>query len=265
MKQIKFYMNLYVSFIRNTFARELDYRVNFIGDLVDSLANFLVSIIFFDAIYLNTTLIAGWGKCETLFLVGTAQLITSLLYTLFMNNLPRIQSYVISGDLDYILLKPCDEQFYVSFRYFYFGGMANIVPSVLLILYSIHHIDIEINILKISLFLLFLLSGLAISYSLWLIVMTCAIYFIKINQLHELFISSLKFIEYPGSIYKGFMRILLTYIVPFISIANIPVEYFLNRISFTSSVYIIVIAIIFIGVSRLFWKKSLAWYQSASS
>lgn len=265
MKLCAYYIKLYATFISNTFSRETDYRFNFIGDLVDSLANFLVSIIFFEAIYANIDSIGGWSKYETLLLVGTAGIVSSIIYMLFMNNLPRIQRYIMDGDLDYILLKPCNELFYISFRYFYFGGITNAVPSVLLIIYSFTRLNIDISAYQAIAFAFFILCGVITSYSLWLIVMTFSFYFIKVGHLHELFLSSLKFIEYPGEIYKGVLRKTFTFIIPFLAIANLQVEFILSKITLKNSLNIVLISIVFLFLSIKFWKKSLKWYQSASS
>lgn len=265
MNTFRYYVNLYISFVKNTFTRETDYRANFIADLVDSIANFMVSIIFFDAIYLNVTTIAGWSRWETLLLVGTAQLITANIYMFFMNNLPRIQSYVIKGDFDYITLKPCDEQFYVSCRYFYFGSVTSVLLSIILIVYSLNKLSISITIFKVFGYILFIISGICICYSIWLMIMVSSIIFLKIGELHELFLSMLKFMEYPASIYKNISRYIFMYIIPFITISNVPVEYITSKVTFEKSLYSIVVASIFFILSRILWKGSLRWYQSASS
>lgn len=265
MKQFKYYFKLYKSFIKNTLTRETDYRANFIADLIDSLANFAVSIIFLDTIYLNVDNICGWNKWECCLLVGTTQLIISILYMLFMNNIPRIQSYVLRGDLDYILLKPCDEQFYVSFRYFYFGSAGSIMLSIILIIYALINLNIALKVTSIIGYAVFIISGIIICYSMWLIIMTSSIIFLKVDGVHELFLSMLKFMEYPGDIYKNISRFIFMYIIPFITISNVPVEYITSKASFLNSLYSLVIAFIFFVLSRFIWKKSLSLYQSASS
>ena len=116
MRELRFHINVFRGFIVNTFARESDYRGNLIAEIIDSLLNIFVNIYFFKIIFLNTNAIAGWNSEEMLVLVAVTQIITSIIYMLFMNNLPRIQSYVLRGDFDYILLKPCSSQFYVSLR-----------------------------------------------------------------------------------------------------------------------------------------------------
>lgn len=265
MRRILYYLKLYKAFVKNTLTRETDYRANFIADLLDSVFSFSVSIIFFESIYLNVTYISGWSKLETLLLVGTTQLITSIIYLLFMNNLPRIQNYVLKGDFDYIMLKPCDEQFYVSFRYFYFGGISSIILSIILLTYIMFKLQVVLGIVKIIGYILFIISGICICYSMWLMIMTTSIVFIKIGQLHELFLSLIKFMEYPGSIYKGALKYAFMFVIPFITISNVPVNYILSKTTLLNSIYTFFVAAIFLLISRMFWKKSLMWYQSASS
>lgn len=265
MHKIKYYTSVYRAFVRNTFAREADYRGNLIAEIIDSLLNFIVNITFFGILYFNVDYIAGWNNAEMLSLIGVTQLITSILYILFMNNLPRIQRYILSGDFDYILLKPCDEQFYVSFRYFYFGGLPNLVFSVGLIIYAVLKLEVDIRIVNVLVFLIYIISGVIICYAIWLIIMTLSIMTLKVGQLHELFLSSLKFMEYPKGIYKGMIRAVVLYIVPLVTVSNIPVEVLLGKLKISNSFYIIILAVMLYCVSRFFWKISLCKYNSASS
>lgn len=263
MKKLSYYFTIYRVFLKNSLIREMDYRANFIGDFINSFVNLSITILLFDIIYQNTTTIGNWSKYETLLLVGYAQFITSLLFILFMNNLSRIQTYILKGDLDTILIKPCDVQFYVSFRYFYLGGYAGLFPALFLMLYSIHMLNISISILGILFFFIVTVCSVVIAYSLWFILMTCSFYFVKVTQLYELFLSILKFSEYPASIYKGIISFILTYIVPIITISNVPIEFVLGKVN---QLYIVfILSIVFFILSRLFWKVSLHKYTSASS
>lgn len=265
MKDIKYYLQLYKAFLKNTLAREMDYRASFIGDFVDSIINFGITILMFDILYSNVNVIEGWSRYETLFLVGYAQLITAFIFMLFMNNLPRIQKYVSNGDLDLVLIKPCDSQFYVSLRYFYFGGMSSLLPSLILLLYSYLNIKPEISFDIVIIFVVSLICSITIAYSIWLILMTLSFFFIKISQLHEIFLSILKFMEYPSSIYKGLIRLIFVFVIPIISISNIPVEYILGKKAIQNVVILFVIAVVFALMARAFWKYSLRKYQSASN
>jgi len=80
-----------------------------------------------------------------------------------------------------------------------------------------------------------------------------------------LFLSTLKFVEYPASIYKGIVRVILIYIVPLLTIANIPAQYVLGGISTRDILFSFLIMIVLMIICRTFWKISLKRYQSASS
>ena len=152
MRELRFHINIFRGFIVNTFARESDYRGNLIAEIIDSLLNIFVNIYFFKIIFLNTNAIAGWNSEEMLVLVAVTQIITSIIYMLFMNNLPRIQTYVLHGDFDYILLKPCSSQFYVSLRYFYFGAVTSVIFSFALLIYALFHVGAKITVVKAIIF-----------------------------------------------------------------------------------------------------------------
>lgn len=266
MKKICYYFNLYKTFLKNSFSREMDYRASFIGDLFDSIINLSISVLFFKILYSKVNLISGWNQYEVLFLVGYAKFIVATIFTLFMNNLPRIQRYILAGELDFIIIKPCDTQFFVSCRYFYFGGFAGLFPALILMFYSSIKLNtVNISITSILIIIVLVLCSLILAYSLWFILMTFAFYVIKVNQLYELFLSTLIFMEYPESIYKGFISLLFTFLIPVILISSIPVEFIINRITLSSTLKMVLITVIFSIFSRIFWKISIKKYQSASS
>lgn len=265
MLNIRYYVRVYRAFIKNTFSRESDYRGSMIAEIMDSILNLAVNITFFNILYLNVDSIAGWNSMEMLVLIAVTQLLTSFLYMLFMNNLPKIQKYVFQGDFDYILLKPCDEQFYVSFRFFYFGAVPNFFFSTGLLIYALIRLKANIGWIDIAVFCIYIVSGIAICYAIWLIIMALSIILLKVGQMHELFLSSLKFFEYPKGIYKGIIRVFLLYIIPLVTVSNVPAEILLGKINIINSIYIMILAFIFIGISRLTWKALLKRYNSASS
>lgn len=165
----------------------------------------------------------------------------------------------------YILLKPCDEQFYISLRYFYFAGIPSILFSIGLILYTTIQLNLDIQIVTIFVFIIYILCSVIICYSIWLFIMSLSILVLKVDQIHELFLSSLKFTEYPKGIYKGGIRLILLYIFPLVTVSNVPVEWYLKKIDITHSIYIILLAVLFFVFSRKFWKFSLQKYASASA
>ena len=58
--------------------------------------------------------VAGWSEPQYFFFVGCYFALNGLIETLFLENCNEFAELVRTGDLDFLLLKPIDEQFLVS-------------------------------------------------------------------------------------------------------------------------------------------------------
>jgi ABC-2 type transport system permease protein len=92
-----------------------------------------------------------------------------------------------------------------------------------------------------------------------------AFWFVKIDNITELFYAFYEAGRYPVTIYRGLVRILLTYIVPIAFVTTFPASALLGRIDQTTTILGFVIAIALFVVSSRFWSFALRHYSSASS
>ena len=60
--------------------------------------------------------IAGWPEPQYLFFVGCFFALNGLIETLFLENCNEFAELVRTGDLDFLLLRPIDEQFLITCR-----------------------------------------------------------------------------------------------------------------------------------------------------
>lgn len=91
------------------------------------------------------------------------------------------------------------------------------------------------------------------------------IIFIKIGAMHELFLSALKFLEYPQNIYKVMIRILMIYIIPLATVSNVPAEKLLGKVGLIDTIEIVLLSIVFFMLTRICYRLALKRYSSASS
>jgi len=91
------------------------------------------------------------------------------------------------------------------------------------------------------------------------------IIFIKIGAMHELFLSALKFLEYPQNIYKGMIRILMIYIIPLATVSNVPAEKILGKVGMIDTIEIVLLSLVFFMLTRICYRLALKRYSSASS
>ena len=163
------------------------------------------------------------------------------------------------------MLKPCSSQFYVSLRYFYFGAVPSVIFSFALLIYALFHVGAKITVVKAIIFFIDIVAAIVICYSIWFLIMILSIIFIKIGAMHELFLSALKFLEYPQNIYKGMIRILMIYIIPLATVSNVPGEKLLGKVGMIDTIEIVLLSIVFFMLTRIYYRLALKRYSSASS
>ncbi len=77
--------------------------------------------------------------------------------------------------------------------------------------------------------------------------------------------ASIKFAEKPEIIYPKSLRLILTYILPFIVIVNFPSKTLMQIASWKSALYMFLITIFISAFAIWGWNKSIKYYSSASS
>ncbi|MCL1935232.1 MAG: ABC-2 family transporter protein [Defluviitaleaceae bacterium] len=260
---MKRYIKLFKAILKINLKNIMVYRANFFLNLVDSLVWFVITIIFFNSIFNILNNINDWNIYEIYILIGISELIKSLIFIFFINNLPYIPTLVNRGTLDYILTKPVNSQFLLSARKLDLGNIGNIVPSIFLIIFAHLQIGQNISVISILYFFILLIFSFLLSYSIWFILMTLSIWFTKVDNAHELFLGVMPLMRYPASIYQGVSRIVFIFVFPIILISNVPAYALLNRFEIFSTLILLVYAIIFFIISIFFWKFALKYYSSA--
>jgi ABC-2 type transport system permease protein len=109
------------------------------------------------------------------------------------------------------------------------------------------------------------MSAIAIVYSLWLVMSSFAFWFVKIDNITELFYAFYEAGRYPVTIYRGLVRALLTFVIPIAFVTTFPVSALLGRLDQNTAWIGVVFAVVLIVVSNRFWNFAIRHYSSASS
>ncbi|MED4012955.1 ABC-2 family transporter protein [Priestia aryabhattai] len=258
------YLRIWRKIFRINLVNIMMYRANFLLNIVDSVLWFVITLLFFKSIYLYTDSIQGWDINSILLLVGTSELIKSLVFTLFIENLPYISKLVNKGELDGLLLKPVNSQFLVSLRRIDFGNLGNILPSLFLVIYALTKLDIVVD-FNFFLYLILIIFSTILAYSIWMSVMTLSIWFTKVEGLHELFLGAMTLTRYPSSIFKGVGRLIFLFIIPIVLVGNVPASILLNIPQQINVLLFISLTTMYFLFSVFFWRFALKFYNSASA
>jgi viologen exporter family transport system permease protein len=114
-------------------------------------------------------------------------------------------------------------------------------------------------------FVAMLLAGAVILYSFWLILATLSFWFVRVENILEIFRSMYEAGRWPISLYPGWLRFGLTFIVPVAFVTTVPTEALTARLSGETLIVTLILAVFMSIVSRLFWRTGLKRYSGTSA
>ncbi|MGB8645858.1 MAG: ABC-2 family transporter protein [Anaerolineae bacterium] len=259
------YLRLLAIFYRFSILRELEYRVNFLLNVVMSLSWMAWSILGATILFNVRSTVGGWTYDEMLMVIGLYAMFTGVIEAFFRPNVTTIIEQVRDGTFDFVLTKPIDAQFYASLRSIVVWRLFDIAAGLALIAYALNRLNITPTAGQMLNFVLMVAFATVIVYSMWLMMVTLAFWFIKVDNLTELFGAFYEAGRFPISVYRGWVRAFLTFVIPIAFITTYPVETFLNRTDGAPVWWALALAtLLFVGSNR-FWNFAIRSYSSASS
>jgi ABC-2 type transport system permease protein len=109
------------------------------------------------------------------------------------------------------------------------------------------------------------MSGAVIIYALWVMLLTTAFWFVKVENITEIFNAFFAAGRFPVSAFPSWVRFVLTFIVPIAFITTVPASAAVGRLTWSMALASFAIAAALLCLSHLFWRVALASYTSASS
>lgn len=260
---MKRHLRILALFWSTSFSAEAEYRVNFTLSTISSIGGLIGAVFGLSLFYRNNQSLEGWPWHHALAVMGVFTLLEGFQISCLTPNLGRIVRHVQTGTLDFVLLKPVDSQFWVSFRNFSPAGLPDMALGVAMIAYAAAKTGAGLR--EIILFFPAMVGALAIHYSLWFLLAATTIWFVKIYNVTEVLRQTLEAGRYPIHVYPAGYRFFFTFIVPVAFLTTVPAEALLGRSSWQRMIGLAVAVALLLTVSRAFWKFALRFYTSASS
>jgi len=246
-------------------AGQLEYQLNVLIDLLAMAGNLAGSLFVISLFYGPGRSLGGWSWESALVVVGVYTVLDGACSSLLRPNLSTIATHVQQGTLDFILLKPIDSQFWLSFRTVSPAGLPEIGSGLGLILWAASKAGASPTPTGCLTAALMLASSLVILYSLWFGLATTSIWFVKTWNATEVLRAALTAGRYPISAYPVGLRNLLTVVLPVAFLTTVPAEAILGRVSVGAAAASLLMATVTLMLCRGFWRYALRFYSSASS
>lgn len=266
MKKIIRYIYLELLFVKFCVVREMEYRTNLVISFLTVFIAYLTSALTYSVIFYNTDKIGNWTFYEVNFLVGTAAIVDGFFMSFLYFGLIQIPDMVRLGDLDFILLKPLNSMFMVSFRKFDLGTFFSVIVGIGANIVSLVNMKVSFQWWEVIIFYLMIFNGVIILYALFFISKCMSFYITKVDALDNLIWAIYEFgRRTPESVYKNFVRFLFIYLCPVLVVVNFPTGFILHKFGWGELGISYIITIVLLFISALIWKVSLRRYSSASS
>src|SRR3954468_16384561 len=159
------YGSIYLELWKNSVAREMGFKSNFILWIVVELLWFGLQLAFFNVIYSHTDSIAGWSRWEVVLLVGASHFIQQLFQAFFLTNCVGLSELVRTGKLDFLLLLPINTRFVVSLRQVDLGGFLNGASGPAVAFFALHKLHYTPTAAQLLAFAALTLCGIVLHYS----------------------------------------------------------------------------------------------------
>lgn len=255
---------IYISFLSASLKEMLIYRLDCIAGMVSQLLTQFVEVIFIWITFQNTDNLAGWNFEQILLLYGITLIsigISDFCFDALYDIGPK---YIREGDFDKILLRPVhplisiigSSNEFTSLGYFGLGLFMTIAMLIKL--------AIPVTFILIFKIVFFSIIGAAIIGAINTIFSIASFWTYKSNEVIWTFYKIYTFAQYPIDIYNGFIKFLITYILPYVFVAYYPTMNYLGMdkyMIYLSPIVAIVLWIIAVNV----WNWALKKYRSTGN
>lgn len=262
---MKRYVRLYLYFLRFSFSKALEFRMDFTFKILMDCIYYCVNILFFQIIYNHTHLVAGWNLDEMMLFVSSFLVVDAITMTVFSTNLWWLPILINKGDLDYYLIRPVSPLFFLSLREFSANSFVNLIIALSFFFYTVLNTSIIFSLYDFILLILLLVNGALIYYCIKMLMVIPVFWTQSARGFSDLFYSLAIMIERPDKIFKGWLRFLFTIVIPFCLVASYPAKIFIEKEIHNNVIHIFFVSIGLWIVMIFLWNRGLKSYSSASS
>lgn len=264
------YFHLWLSFAKFSLLGELAFRGNFLIKVFVEILWLGILLLFNTILFNETSSVADWSQYEYLFFVGCYFAMGGMLETLFLENCNGFADLVRSGDLDFYLLKPIDEQFLVSCHKVDWSCAPNVLMGAGVMGYALWGMGWQFDPLAAGLFLVMFTAGVALAYGFLLALTAGSIWFMRNQSLFEMWWLLSTLMRYPREIFKGRWAspagLFFSFAVPIMLVTNVPARVMVKPLDQPWMVaYMLFATVVVVWASRWFFRLALRRYRSASS
>ena len=266
MAGVSRYASVYGALWRNSVAREMGFKSNFLLWILVEVLWFGLQLSFIAVLYLHTDNIGTWTKWEVVMLVGGSHFIQQIFQAFFLVNCTNLSELVRTGKLDFLLLLPVNSRFVISLRQVDLGAFVNAASALGVIAYAAKQMHYVPSAIDVAGFLVLCVAGIVIHYSLMFLLASISFWTVRSQGIVWGYYNLFNIARMPDEAFGGWFKAVFTFGVPMLLVSNVPVRVLAHKLESPRPLLLLLLmsAACFL-VSEWGWRASVRRYTSASS
>jgi len=242
-------------------------RANFWISLFHSVLNLVTGVLAISVIFGQVESMRGWTQASTLALLGVYLTLTALSDLFIGPSLSKIaglEGDIHQGRFDFTLLKPVNPQLLVTFQRWNPMAVLDVLLGLGVVGFASAQLGQSLRVPDILSFLAMLGAALTLMYALVLI--GAALTFWKPDFLFLWFFNMmLQTARYPVGMYPGWLRLILTWVLPVGLMTTVPAQALTGMLSPPMAIGAVLLALAFLIAASILFRVGIRRYASASS
>lgn len=264
MKTIIKYLGIYKEIFKVSLISDLEFRANFFTRFLTDFFWYFSQVVTYEVLFLHANKLGNFGIFEVRVFLGILFITDACFMILFHENLDNLSDKIRKGELDILLTRPINSQFFVSLQKANTAIFGNLILGITWLIYSLYQLPV-LHANNLIFALIMIPNSVLIVYSVRFIFCTFSLIVTKAESLQFLWWQVYKLGMRPDSSYPKILQWILLTIIPVGLIASIPTKFlFMDQIKLYFFLPFLVTGI-FLYLSQLFWNFCLKYYSSASS
>jgi ABC-2 type transport system permease protein len=267
---MRHYFSVAVCFARLAVQRQLEYPLFLVSWLL------MIPIAYFSGLWVLKIItdrfqsLNGWDFSHLAFIYSLGQFSHGLLVVFFITTW-YIDSMVIEGTFDRLLLRPMNVFFQLIVSYVNFIGIVDLLPGTILFIYASHLVSFDWSVVNILKLILIVIGGTLIRAALFICLSSVSFWTKRSTSLIGFTLNLLeRTTVYPLNIYPLALQMIFTFLIPIGFISFYPASEFLGQssgfhIPFSMALWTPLVGIVFFMISQLIFNLGMKKYESAGS
>ncbi len=272
LNRIALHVRIAFHYCAQALKMNMEYRLDFFVECLAALAMQYTKVLTLQFLFekfhaMRDRDMRVWSQFEVFFIFGFSLLPMGLFSAFAMNFYQFSDKYLVGGELDRLLMRPLSSLFQLIMEGIAFDFLPDLGLGVAIIVYTWPHLRTHFSPLLFVQMLSSVLGAWCLLTGVFLVLISLSFWSQDRLSILPPVYNLLNFAQYPMTIYKPIVQILLTWVVPFGFAAFYPASGFLvNCEAFrTFSLFSPLAGIVCLGLGVLTWRAGLRRYSGAGT